>query len=222
MNKHRAYCRILVLFSVVLSLFTAIPQGGFAQSQKGVDLFNSGKFQEAEKVFRESLRSAPSDTPTSFYLGLSVLLQKNYKDALDIFVKVKQSQDQASQRSRPAIPSEYQIQLALAQARIGVKQFDEAWKNLESARIEDNTSSDVYVYRGVYYLEQEKHEEAVKELEKAIKLDPKNPYAYYYSGIGYYHLGNAEEAVNDLKMFLQLDPDAPEAAEAKALVDKLC
>jgi len=190
--------------------------------KKGVELFNSGQFQEAEKVFRGSLKSDPSDTPTNFYLGLSVLLQKNYKDALDIFVKVKQSQDRADQWTRPKIPSEYQIQLALARARIGLKQFGEAWKNLESARIEDGTASDVYVYRGVYYLEQEKHAEAIKELEKAIKLDKKNPYAYYYSGIGYYHSGDAQKAVEDLKMFLQLDPDAPEAAEAKTLIDKLC
>ena len=220
MNIHRACCRILVL-SVVLSLIAVIPQGSFAQAKKGVELFNAGNYQEAEKVFRDAMKADPSDTPSNYYLGLSILLQKNYKDALDILAKVKQSQDRASQRSRPEVPSEYQIQLALARARIGLKQFEDAWKNLESARKED-ASSEVYVYRGFYYLEQEKHAEALKELERAIKLDKKNPYAYYYSGIGNYHSGNAQKAVEDLKMFLQLAPNAPEAPEAKAIIDKLC
>ena len=110
----------------------------------------------------------------------------------------------------------------MARARLGLKQYDEAWKNLESARIENGKSSDVYVYRGVYYYQQEKLPEAIKELEKAISLDKKNPYAYYYEGLSYYKMSVPDKAVSALKMFLQLYPNAPEAAKAKEIVDKLC
>jgi tetratricopeptide (TPR) repeat protein len=221
MKKRRACCHILKVF-VVCSLVAAIPQEIFAQSKKGLELFNSWKFQEAEKAFREALQADPKDTPTNFYLGLSLLLQGKNGDALDVFLKVKSSQDRADQRTRPAIPSEFQIQLALARARLGLKQYPEAWKNLESARIEDGKSSDVYVYRGVFYLQQEKNPEALQELQKAISLDQKNPYAYYYQGLAYFHSGEAQKAVDALKMFLSLAPDAPEADEAKQIVAKLC
>jgi len=221
MDKRRACTQIMtVLF--VCSLIAAIPQGIFAQSKKGLELFNSWKFQEAEKAFREALQSDPKDTPTSFYLGLSLLLQGKNGEALDVFLKVKSSQDKADQSTRPAIPSELQIQLALARARLGLKQYAEAWKNLESARIEDGKSSDVYVYRGAYYVQQEKYQEALKELQKAISLDKKNPYAYYYQGLAYFHSGEAQKAVDALKMFISLAPDAPEAGEAKQIVAKLC
>ncbi len=221
MNKHRA-CRHILAVLVVCALVSVIPQGIFAQSKKGMELFNSWKFPEAEKAFREALQSDPKDTPTNFYLGLSLLLQRKNSDALDVFLKVKASQDKADQRTRPSIPSEFQIQLALARARLGLKQYAEAWKNLESARIEDGKSSDLYVYRGVFYLQQEKNPEALKELQKAISLDQKNPYAYYYQGLVYYHSGEAQKAVDALKMFLSLAPDAPEAGEAKQIVTKLC
>ena len=221
MNKRKACCRILAVL-LVCSLAAAIPQGIFAQSKKGLELFNSWKFQEAEKAFREALQADPKDTPTNFYLGLSLLLQGKNGDALDVFLSVKSSQDRADQRTRSAIPSEFQIQLALARARLGVKKYAEAWKNLESARIKDDKSSDVYVYRGVFYLQQEKNPEALKELQKALSLDEKNPYAYYYQGLAYFHAGEAQKAVDALKMFLSLAPDAPEAGEAKQLVDKLC
>jgi tetratricopeptide (TPR) repeat protein len=221
MNKRKVCSRILV-FSVLFSLIAVIPQEISAQSKKGMELFNSWKFQEAEKVFREDLKANPSDTPTNFYLGLSLLLQEEHSDALDVFLKVKSSQDRADQRTRPAVPSEFQIQLALARARLGLKQYDESWKNLESARIEDARSSDVYVYRGVFYLQQKKIGEALEELQKAIKLDAKNPYAYYYEGLAYHQASEAVKAVEALRMFIKLAPDAPEAGKAKPLIDQLC
>ena len=220
MSNRRAYCRILVLL-VAFSLISVVPQA-FAQSKKGLELYNTWQYQEAEKVFREELKADPNNTPTNFYLGLTVLYQEKYQDALDIFLKVYKSQQRADQWTRPAVPSEYQIQLAMAQARIGLKQYPDAWKNLESARIEDGRASDVYVYRGLYYLEQDKLKEAIKELEKAISLDRKNPYAYYYAGLAYYKAGDPQNAVEALKTFLGLAPNAPEAPKAKLLHDQLC
>ena len=220
MSNRKAFCRILVLF-VAFSLVSVVSQT-VAQSKKGIELYNTWQYQEAEKVFREELKTDPNNIPANFYLGLTVLHQEKYKDALDIFLKVYQSQQRADQWTRPPVPSEYQIQLAMAQARIGLKQYADAWKNLESARIEDGSASDVYVYRGLYYLEQEKLKEAVKELEKAIDLDEKNPYAHYYVGLAYHKSGDPQKAVEALKIFLQLAPNAPEAPKAKLLHDQLC
>lgn len=221
MNKRKACCRILVL-TVAFAVVASIPQQISAQSKKGVELYGSGHFREAEAAFREALKNNPSDTPNNYYLGLSILLQDKCSEALDIFLKAKKSQDRADQWTRPAVPDEYQINLAMARARLGLKQYDEAWKNLESARIENGKSSDVYVYRGVYYYQQEKLPEAIKELEKAISLDKNNPYAYYYEGLTYYKMSVPDKAVGALKMFLQLYPNAPEAAKAKEIVVKLC
>jgi cytochrome c-type biogenesis protein CcmH/NrfG len=220
MINRKAFCQILVL-SVAFSLLGTVSQTA-AQSKQGIELYNTWQYQEAEKVFREELKADPNNTPANFYLGLTVLGQEKYKDALDLFVRVYKSQQRADQRTRSAVPSEYQIQLAMAQARIGLKQYADAWKNLESARIEDGSASDVYVYRGLYYLEQDKIKEAEKELEKAIALDGKNPYAYYYAGLAHHKAGNPQRAVEDLKMFLQLAPNAPEAPKAKLLHDQLC
>jgi tetratricopeptide (TPR) repeat protein len=199
-----------------------IPQRIFAQTDKGIELYNSGQYGEAERVLREAFKADPSETLANYYLGLSVLLQGKYAEALDIFLKVKHSQDTASQWSRPPVPTEYQIQIATARARLGLNQYEEAWKNLESARIEDGRSSDVYVYRGAYYVQQEKNREAIKELERAISLDAKNPYAYYYIGLAYFHSGQGEKAVTALKLFVQLAPSAPEVEKAKIIIAQLC
>jgi cytochrome c-type biogenesis protein CcmH/NrfG len=221
MNRRRAGLRILVL-SLVFSLIAVIPQGVLAQTKKGIELYNSWQFREAEKIFREALKADPSDVQANYYLGLSLLEQDKDNESLGILLKIKSSQDKADQKTRPRIPSEYQVQMALARARLHLNLYDEAWKNLESARLEDGKASDVYVYRGAYYLGQEKHEEALKELEKAISLDAQNPYAFYYQGIAYFHSGQPEKAVNALKNFLKLAPNAPEAGNANIIIKQLC
>jgi tetratricopeptide (TPR) repeat protein len=220
MNTRRACCSILV-FSVVFALMVAIPRQSSAQAKKGVELYGAGKYKEAEAIFRDALKSNPSDTPNRYYLGLSILLQNRYSEALDIFLKVQQSQEKTDQRTRFAVPDEYQMNLAMARARLGLNQYADAWKNLEQAG-KANSSSDVFVYRGVYYLQQEKLKQAIEELEKAISMDAKNAYAHYYAGLAYFKSGQGQKAVETLKIFLQLHPGAPEAAKAKEIIDKLC
>ncbi len=216
MNK-----RIPVLW-VVLILAVFFAQWTFGQTSKGIELYNSGKFPEAEKVLREALKANSSDLSAIYYLGLSVLLQKEQNEALAIFMKVHQTRNKMDPKTRPAVPNEYQIQLALARTNLEMKHFEMAWKNLEAARKEDPGSSDVYVYRGVYYLDQEKHKEALNELGKAISLDAKNPYSYYYQGMAYLYSGEGEKAVDAFKKFLEMAPHAPEAGEAQRIINTLC
>jgi tetratricopeptide (TPR) repeat protein len=188
MNKRGAYGKILVL-SIVFSLFAVIPPQVLAQAGKGIEPYN---------------------------LGLYNLSQEKYKDALDEFMKVKNS------GTGKTTPSEYQIQIALARAQLGLKHYDEAWKNIESARAANANSSEVYLYRGVFYFQQEKYREARNELDKAISLNKKEAYAYYYEGLAHYHLGEPAKAVEDLKTFVGLEPDAPEAEKATILIKQLC
>ena len=221
MNSRRTLYRLPV-FSIVFVFMAVMSQPIFAQTEKGIELYNSWKFQEADKAFRDALKANPHDVKANFYLGLSILVQEKYSEALDLFLKVKDDQGKAERQSPSTIPSEYALQIALARARLGLKQYDEAWKNLESAKKEGAASPEVYVYRGVYYLQQEKKPQAIEELEKAIQLDENNAYAHYYLGHAYLRSGNPARSVEEFKKFLQLTPLAPEAVKAKALVDALC
>ncbi len=216
MNRSGAFCSTL-MFWVFISLMAVIPRQIFAQTEKGIELYNSREYLKAEGVFREALKADSNDTAAHYYLGLSLLEQKKNSEALDIFLKVKKSQDRADRWNRSSVPSEYQIQLALGRTRLGLQQYDEAWKNIESARIEDGTSSEVFMYRGVYYLQQKKYEEAAKDLEKAISLDANNAYAYYYSGLAYYGMGNGKKAAEDLDTFIRMAPNAPEVDKAREI-----
>jgi tetratricopeptide (TPR) repeat protein len=218
MNKGMTSC-VLVL-SIVFSLLVVLPQQLPAQTDKGIKLYNSWQYQEAEKVLRAALKANPKDLQAQYYWGLSVLLFERYSEALDAFLKVKD--DLAKAGKRPTAPDEYQLQIAMARANLGLKKYNEAWKSLEAAEKEHPNDSDVHAYKGAYYLQQEKIQDAIAELEKAMNLDEDNAYAHYYAGHAYLKSGNPARAVDMFKTFLQLAPLAPEATKAKALVDALC
>jgi tetratricopeptide (TPR) repeat protein len=221
MNKQTA-SNVILAIAVFLSIPGIVPQPLCAQASKGIELYNAWKFQDAEKELREALKANPSDAQTGYYLGLSVLMQDKHSEALEILAKVKEDQDKAGRQSRSPVPDAYQIELALARARLELKQNEEAWKNLEAARKLNANAADVYVYRGLYYLNLQNAQNAIKELEKAMSLDGNNAYAHYFAGQAYIRLGNPAKAVDVLKEFIQLAPSAPEVEKAKALVSALC
>jgi tetratricopeptide (TPR) repeat protein len=221
MIKQPALCIMLVL-SVVFALMAAMPQPSLAQTEKGIERYNAWDFPGAEKILRDALKSGPKDIQAGYYLGLAVLMQDKHDEALAILLKVREDHGKADPKSRPAVPDEYQIQIALARAHLELKQNAEAWKNLEAAKKLHADSAEVYVYRGLYYLNQEEKQKAIKELEKAMNLDENNAYAHYYAGHAYLRSGNPAKAVEMFKSFIQLAPQAPEIEKAKALVAALC
>lgn len=221
MKKYGIYFNMLAL-TMAFCFSVVVPQPLFAQGEAAIELFNAGAYEEAESKLRETLNADPGKTTVRYYLGLTFMQQEKYTEALKELKTVKSEQEKASQWSRPAVPNVYQIDLALAQAYLGLNQFEEAWPKLESARIEDATSSDVFLYRGIYYYKQKEHAKAIGELDKAISLDSNNAYAYYYIGKAYLDSGKPDKMGEAFKIFLQLAPYAPEAPEAKEMIDKFC
>lgn len=221
MKKHKIFCNMLVL-SVVVTLIAVMPFQILAQTKKGIELYNSWQFPEAEKVFREALVTAPGDIQAVYYLGLSLLLQDKHEEALGIFLKAKNERAANKQLDKSAVPDEYQMQIALARTYLELKILPEAWTCLEAAAKVHADAADVYSFRGYYYLQQGDLVKANGELEKAIKLDAQNAYANYYLGLVCLRQGNPARAVELFKVFIQLAPLAPEAPKAKALVDALC
>jgi len=162
---------------IAIGLLAVIPQHLYAQAQKGADLLKSRQYREAETALREELKADPSDVQARYYLALSLLEQEKNQEALAEMKQVQQAQLRADQWTRSPVPNEYQVQIALGRARLALKNYSEALSNIESARIEDGNSAEVYLYRGLYYLEQKKSAEAARDLEKAIKLAPNSPEA---------------------------------------------
>jgi type IV pilus assembly protein PilF len=222
MKKHGNYLIVAVLCTV-LGISIATVQSASAQKKDdGIELYNSGAFDKAETNLRKTLATEPGNATVRYYLGLALIEEGKYPEAVKELETVESEQEKANQGSRPEAPSEYQIDLALTHVYLHLNQLDKAWAKLESARAENPDSSDVFLYRGMYFYQTKKYEAAVKDLKKSIQLNSKNAYAYYYIGLSYSELGQAKEMVDAFKIFLQLAPGAPEAPDVKIKVDQNC
>jgi tetratricopeptide (TPR) repeat protein len=213
-------CIVLVL--AVFLATVVMPQTTLAQTSKGISLCNSWEFQKAETVLREALKANPQDIQANYYLGMALLMQDKHEEALKTFLKVLADVDNPGRKVKTPVPTNYEIQIALARTRLELKQNAEALKNLEAANKVHPNSLEVYVYRGLYYINMKNAQKAIAELDKAIGLNKKDAYAHYYAGHAYLLSGNPARAVDEFKTFLELAPRAPEAVKAKALVDALC
>lgn len=214
MNKSNMLFKILVVSAVTIFI------GGMslqvlAQTGKGIELYNSWEYENAEKVLRKVLTNEPADSQAGYYLGLSLLMQGKYLDALDILQKAKAP-------GKAGIPSKGQLEIALTRVYLGLKRHPEALERLKAAEKAKADPVDIHTFRGAYYLEEAGAKEAAQELEKAFKLESQNAYTYYYAGFAYMRLGNPAKAVQMFEMFLRLSPYAPEAEGAKFLIDSLC
>jgi tetratricopeptide (TPR) repeat protein len=186
-----------------------------AQTEKGIELFNAYEFGRAEQVLRDAIKSDPGNIEATYYLGLSLYMQKRYEDALNVFKGIRDS--------KKDIPNNNgRLEIMITRICLELKKYPEALQSLEDARAAKADESDIHVYQGAYYLETGEPKKALKELEKAIKINPENGYAYYYAGYAYVRLGHPADAEKALKRFLELAPYAPEAEKVKILIDALC
>ena len=221
MNRSITLCKILA-FSAVVLLISGISLQVLAQTEKGIELYNSWEFNKAEEALRAVLKNHPDDVQAGYYLGLSLLMQEKYQEALNAFQNVKAPVEKATSSGEAGIPDKGQMEIALTRTYLGLKKYPEVWECLEAAEKANANPADIHTFRGAYYLERNDVDNAAKELEKAIELDSLNAYAYYYAGYAHLRLGNPARAVDMFEMFLRLAPYAPEAGKAKFLIDSLC
>jgi len=214
MNRFDVLFKILV-FSAAFLFINGMSLQVLAQTDKGIELYNSWEYENAEKAFRKALVQKPDDAQAGYYLGLSLLMQGKYKEALDVLQNAKAS-------GEAGLPDKGQLEISLTRAYLALARYPEALESLKAAETAKADPVDIHTFRGAYYLEKNSVKEAAQELEKAIELESRNAYTYYYAGFAHLRLGNPAKAVQMFQMFLRLSPYAPEARDAKFLVDSLC
>jgi len=109
------------------------------------------------------------------------------------------------------------IRIAIAQALMNVKQYDESRKYLDYV-IEKRPSPAVYSMRAQLWAVQEQLDKAMADLEAALKLDPGNLAVILLRARLHFAQQNHELARKDLETFLALEPDLPDAIELYSLV----
>ncbi len=144
------------------------PAANLEERARGLELYNQGKFQEAEKLFRTVVEKHRLDDESWYYLGLSLMQQpKEVKRATKAF--------ETALKLRP--------NFAAAHVELGYifllrnKPYDAMSETEATLRI-DPESPDAQYILGAIRPRAGAPAEALKRAETIIKLNPQFPLAY--------------------------------------------
>ena len=175
------------------------PEGNAAQQRfnDAMELYQQGKYSEAEAILRELREQFPNDKNTGTLLGLIEYQQGSDLKAGDLFDEFIDPET--------ASPSVLQ---AAALVKVRNKQVDEAIVLLKKAAQSQPNNSIVLATYGLALLDQDpKSSEAVLVLEKSLALNPRQQRIRIALANRHLALGQREQAVAQLQKAYQEQPD---------------
>ncbi|MFN7935815.1 MAG: tetratricopeptide repeat protein [Bryobacteraceae bacterium] len=174
---------------------------------RGVQLYEAGKFQDAESALSAAVEADPASARAVEYLGRTRLELRKYTAALTDLTKA----DELS-------PDNDAVKIGLARVYLEQKQLDKAEREANRAAELNDSNPDVPLYRGAIAVAKRDYRNAAKLLEQAAQKKPDSAYAHYYAGLAYNGLKQPDKMVEHFRTFLKLAPDAPEAPKVESLL----
>jgi len=175
--------------------------------QRGIALYNTQKYAEAEQVLAQAVQAESDNTEAHEYLGLVYLSMG----------KLDQAGAELS-RANELNPASDSVKVGLARLYIETKEFDKAEESLKSAQEINGDNPDIPLYSGALKVAKRDFQGAINDLNQAIARKSDNPYAHYYSGLAYNALKRPDKMVESFQTFLKLAPNAPEADRVRSLL----
>ena len=187
-----------LLVSVAFFMVCGLSLKVMAKTEDGLKSFSLGEFEKAEAIFSEILKGDAENAQAGYYLGLSLLMQEKYSEALGTFQSLKANINNKAAMQNSEIPTKGQVEIGLARAYLGLRNYPEALKNLKAAEKAKVDPIELHTYKGAYYLEMNENTRANEELEKALEL---NSILFIMQALPVFDLAIRQRRLNYLRCF---------------------
>ncbi|MBC8283039.1 MAG: tetratricopeptide repeat protein [Nitrospinae bacterium] len=178
---------------------------------RGLQFYNSEKFDQAMDEFSSILRKDPSNLEALYYQGLTLAKAEKFESAKETFEKVLKLD-----------PKYKGARLQLGIVFFKLKSHSEAIKELEKVLENDRENATAHLFMGFALQGIEKYEESLIFLQTAMSLDPSlNQISYFQIGVGYLESQKQEEAKLAFQLVLEEDPETATAEQAKEMLKLL-
>jgi protein O-GlcNAc transferase len=174
--------------------------------QQAVPLHQAGRLAEAEALYQQLLRLAPTAHPVLHLMGLLRLQQSRLPEALKFM--------EAALAAKPGAPetlANYAIALS------GAGRHSDALTVLDSAVLVQPGNSQFWCNRGAIKSKLGRGEDALQDFAHAIQLEPRNFEALNNRGLVLHDLRRHDEALVSFDAALAAVPDYVEARNNRGL-----
>ena len=177
----------------------------------GVAYALSGRYGDAVREFKESLRLQPGNPTVHLALGLTYSIEGRSQEALYEFDTVGDAMA-------------FEMASSSAEAgRVLIDQGDigRAEQQIRKALQADPNNYMAHVAMGHLYSKQESHAEAVREYKEAIRLNPDGAAAHLFLAVHYADQKDFGEAARELEKYAQRSPSLETRDTISALAEQL-
>lgn len=180
------------------------------QLEKGNQLFDEKKYDEARAVFEKILAENPDAYPIWKNVGNCYFAQEKYDLAEQAYMKILEKD-----------PDNTDAMIAIGNTYQNRGQTEKAFEWY--GKVDVNKISDpVVIYNiGTIYYNSGQFKEALVYYQKAVEKDKNFTDAIYQLGLTYLNLQKNKEAIETFEKYLKIDPDSSRAEQVKAFLNYL-
>jgi len=178
--------------------------------QKGNDLFDQKKYDEAIAIYKQILEKYPDAYIIYKNIGNCYFNQEKYEEAEAAYLKILEKD-----------PQNVDAIILIGNTYANRGQSDKAmewYSKIEFEKIEDPV---VLFNLGTNYYNSSKFEEALKFYQRAVELQKDFLDAIYQLGLTYLTLNKTNEAIQTFENYLKIDADSDRAGQVKSFLEYL-
>ncbi|MEX6505660.1 tetratricopeptide repeat protein [Jiella sp. M17.18] len=192
---------------LAISYYKEIPENSAyrrtADLQTGLDLWYSGKKDEAKTHLQRAVRDYPDDVQAYTALADVMSADKNYQKAADALNK-------AIELAPKGETSNWNLYYQRGIAYERMKQWDKAEPDFKKALQLSPNQPQVLNYLGYSWIDMNIHlKQGLDMIKTAVELRPNDGYIIDSLGWAYYKLGRYDDAVDELERAVLLTPLDP-------------
>ncbi|GJL78692.1 MAG: hypothetical protein NPINA01_16810 [Nitrospinaceae bacterium] len=172
---------------------------------RGVELYDQGKYAEAIDAYKLALRKDPKDLFAKYNLAVAYQDQGKNDLAIDLYQQILQDTEDTNSR----------INIAAIFYERGDHEL--AIKELETAAKNNGDSAEPLSALGEYLEREEKLDLAEQHYRKGLTIDDQHALTYYRLGRLYCNQKKTGPCLENLKKAVELNPETPIYLEALAI-----
>ncbi|MFB0564741.1 MAG: tetratricopeptide repeat protein [Candidatus Aminicenantaceae bacterium] len=178
--------------------------------QKGNELFNQGKFQEALEEYKKIKAENPDFYQIHQNIGNCYYELGDTEKAIDHYQIVLESD-----------PQSVEALVSLGNIYLEGGELEKGLSYIKQIKEEDITTPITFYNIGTLFFTKRKTDLAIEYYAKAIAKDPNLSDVYYQIALCYVQKNDKEKAIENFEKYLELDPESPKAPDVKNMIEFL-
>lgn len=188
---------------------------------KGNQLIEEGRYDEAVKVFEEFLAKYPEIYQARLNIGSCFLKKGDLEKAASEFQLVLDKTLQTLGSYNRDVATSIRALSGLGEIALKKDDFESAQKYFREA-LDVSPEDETAAYNvGEIFFSNQKVDDAIKYFELAIQIKKDWSKPYYRLGIVYLNKGDFAKSLECLNKFIQMDPENPDVPQAKAMIEAI-